>query len=51
MIKWGVSFSMYIYARVGKDKEGTVENVYRIVGLHNVVQVKGNKSNLGLKTA
>jgi hypothetical protein len=51
MIKWGVSFSMYRYAAVGKDEEGTIENVYRLVGLHKIVQVKWKfvESNVGLK--
>jgi hypothetical protein len=54
MINWGISFSMYRYATVGKDRkdeEEPVGNVYHLVGLHNIVQVKGNfdKSNVGLK--
>ena len=49
MIKWGASLSMYRYAKIGKNEEGTTEKAYRIVGLLEVVQVKGNKSNLGLK--
>jgi hypothetical protein len=42
---------MYRYAKVGKDKEGPVENVYRLVGLHGIVQVKWkfDKYNVGLK--
>jgi hypothetical protein len=52
MIKWGILFSMHIYAKVGKDEEGPVENVYRLVGIHKIVQVKGkfDKSDVGLKS-
>ena len=42
MVKWDSGFSRYGFADVEKD--GPIENVYRLVKLHEVTAVKGKRA-------